>query len=224
MKTLISVALAVVLFLFCVGCTDSSQQSAPAPASEPEKSEVPPKQPETHQLPESEPEAPMQEPEAHNKILVVCFSATGTTRGVAERIAALAGADFAEIIPAQPYTEEDLNYSDRDSRATAEQNDPDVRPALAEDIATDSYTTVFLGYPIWWGQAPRILSTFVESRDFTGITVIPFCTSGSSDIGQSDDVLAAQAGSGKWLQGRRFSGSASDDELQEWITEMMATE
>jgi len=142
---------------------------------------------------------------------------------VAERIAPLAGADAAEIIPAEPYTSEDLNYSDRTTRASAEQNTPEARPEIAEDIPLDGYTTVYLGYPIWWGQAPRIMSTFVESHDFTGITVIPFCTSGSSDIGQSDDALAAQAGSGSWLQGRRFSESVSERDLQAWITEMEGT-
>ena len=100
-----------------------------------------------------------------------------------------------------------------------EQNTPDIRPEIANEISLAGYETIYLGYPIWWGQAPRIMSTFVESHDFTGITVIPFCTSGSSDIGQSDDTLAAQAGSGSWLQGRRFSGNVSKDEMQMWISE-----
>ena len=151
--------------------------------------------------------------------MILYFSATGTTKGVAEKIVALTGADLVEIIPAQPYTAEDLNYNDRTTRATVEQNTPDTRPEIANEISLDGYDTIYLGYPIWWGQAPRILSTFVESHDFTGITVIPFCTSGSSDIGQSDDTLAAQAGSGSWLQGRRFSGNVSKDELQMWISE-----
>ena len=152
-------------------------------------------------------------------MLVLYFSATGTTKGVAEKIVALTGADLVEIIPAQPYTAEDLNYNDRTTRATVEQNTPDARPEIANEISLDGYDTIYLGYPIWWGQAPRIMSTFVESYDFAGITVIPFCTSGSSDIGQSDDTLAVQAGSGSWLQGRRFSGNVSEDELQMWINE-----
>ena len=155
--------------------------------------------------------------ESEKKTLVVYFSATGTTKGVAERIARLTDADIREIVPAVPYTADDLNYNDRSTRASAEQNDANVRPEIAEDISLDGYTTVCLGYPIWWGQAPRIMSTFVEGHDFTGITVIPFCTSGSSDIGQSDDTLASQAGSGNWLQGKRFSGGVSDDALREWI-------
>ena len=157
------------------------------------------------------------------KIAVVVFSATGTTKGVADKIAALTGADIMEIIPALPYSAEDLNYNDSGSRTSKEQNDPNARPEIAEEISLDGYTTVYLGYPIWWGQAPRILSTFAESHDFTGITVIPFCTSGSSDIGQSDDALAEQAGSGTWLQGKRFSGSAAETELQKWINDMGET-
>ena len=151
--------------------------------------------------------------------LVVFFSATGTTKGVAERIASLTGAETKEIIPAQPYSSEDLNYNDRMARSSVEQNDPDARPEIAEDISVTGYDVIYLGYPIWWGQAPRILSSFVETHDFTGITVIPFCTSGSSDIGESDDTLAVQAGSGNWMQGRRFPGSATDEELQAWINE-----
>ena len=157
--------------------------------------------------------------ESAKKTLVLYFSATGTTKGVAERIARLTDADIREIVPAVPYTADDLNYNDRSTRASAEQNDATARPEIAEDISLDGYTTIYLGYPIWWGQAPRIMSTFVEGHDFTGITVIPFCTSGSSDIGQSDDTLAAQAGSGNWLQGKRFSGGVSDDALREWIAQ-----
>ena len=166
--------------------------------------------------------APAPQAENGSTVLVAYFSATGTTRRVADKIAELTGGDIAEIIPAQPYTSEDLNYGDRTTRATAEQNDPDVRPEIANDISLDGYTTVYLGYPIWWGQAPRILSTFVESHDFSGITVIPFCTSGSSDIGKSDDALAEQAGNGNWIQGKRFSGRVKDSELQAWIDETEA--
>ncbi len=176
------------------------------------------------------PDAPASEtdrndpsPEGKTETAVVVFSATGTTKGVADKIAALTCADIIEIIPAQPYSEEGLNYNDGDSRTSKEQNDPDARPVIAEEVSLDGYSTVYLGYPIWWGQAPRILSTFAESHDFTGITVIPFCTSGSSDIGQSDDVLAELAGSGTWLQGTRFAGGVSDAELQKWINETGGT-
>ena len=157
--------------------------------------------------------------EKGTEVLVAVFSATGTTLGVAEKIVTVTGADLREIVPEEPYTSADLNYGDKKSRTTVEQNDPDARPEIAEDIPLDGYTVVFLGYPIWFAQAPRILSTFVESHDFTGITVIPFCTSGSSDIGMSDDTLAGQAGTGNWLQGKRFPGDVTEAELAAWIDE-----
>ena len=150
-----------------------------------------------------------------NTTLVVYFSATGTTRGVAERIAALAGADLAEIVPAQPYTAEDLNYNDRSTRATVEQNTPDARPEIAKEISLDGYTTVYLGYPIWWGQAPRILSTFVESHDFTGITV-PFSLPAAAGRAHGE-TLGEQAGTGTFLSSTRFSSGVSDAELKKWI-------
>ena len=151
-------------------------------------------------------------------VLVVYFSATGTTKGVAERIAAVTDGDLYEIIPAEPYTDADLDWNDDNSRSTKEMNDPDARPAIAGDtVSLDSYSTVYIGYPIWWGDAPRIMSTFVESHSFEGKTVVPFCTSGSSSIGRSGSDLAAQAGSGNWLDGERFSGSVTEDEIQSWI-------
>lgn len=150
-------------------------------------------------------------------VLVVYFSGTGITRGVAKRIAKLTGAELLEIVPAQPYTTEDLNYNDRTTRATVEQNTPDVRPEIANEISLDGCTTLYLGHPIWWGQAPRILSTFVESHDFTGITVIPFCTSGSSGTGRTGETLGEQAGSGTFLAATRFDGVVSETELRTWI-------
>ena len=156
------------------------------------------------------------------KTLVIYFSATGTTKGVAEKIASVTGADLYEIVPKEPYTDSDLNYNDSGTRATREQNDPDARPAFETidlDIA-NNYSTIFLGFPIWWGQEPRIMDTFVESYDFSGITVIPFCTSGSSGIGNSSRNLSEKAGSGRWLDGNRFSGSVSEDELKNWIAEL----
>ena len=155
---------------------------------------------------------------AEGKTLVVYFSATGTTRGVAEKIAAITGGDLYEIEAAQPYTEEDRNWHDDNSRTTHEQNDPSFRPEIGSELPSlEGYDTVYLGFPIWWGQEPRILDTFVESCDFDGITVIPFCTSGSSGIGNSGKNLEANAGSGTWLSGERFGGGASEDELRAWI-------
>ena len=155
---------------------------------------------------------------AHSDVLVAYFSATGTTKGVAERIASVTGGDLYEILAAEPYTEADLNYNDNSSRSTSEQNDKSVRPEIgSEDISLEGYTTIYLGFPIWWGEEPRILDTFVEKYNFDGITVIPFCTSGSSGIGRSGSNMEELAGSGTWLEGERFSGGVSEEELKSWI-------
>ncbi len=208
MKKGIALFLMISLVLVCAGCGSAPAQTASEP--------VPEKAPE--QTPAETP-APVQEPESvpHSSVLVVYFSATGTTRGVAERIAALTGGDLAEIVPAQPYTAEDLNYNDRSTRATVEQNTADARPEIANEISLEGYTTVYLGYPIWWGQAPRILSTFAESHDFTGITVIPFCTSGGSGAGRTGETLGEQAGTGTFLTSTRLDAGISEADLQSWI-------
>ena len=174
---------------------------------------------ETEEAPEAETGSSEAEaaPEAHSDVLVAYFSATGTTKGVAERIASVTGGDLYEILAAQPYSADDLNYNDRSSRSTKEQNDKSVRPEIGStDISLDGYTTIYLGFPIWWGEEPRILDTFVEKYSFDGITVIPFCTSGGSGIGRSGPNMEALAGSGTWLDGKRFSGSVSEEELLSW--------
>jgi len=154
----------------------------------------------------------------HSDVLVAYFSATGTTKGVAEKIAAVTGGDLYEILAAEPYTDEDLNYNDSSSRSTAEQNDKNARPEIgSEDISLEGYTAIYLGFPIWWGEEPRILDTFVEKYSFEGITVIPFCTSGGSGIGRSGPNMEALAGTGTWLEGARFDGNVSEGELQSWI-------
>ena len=151
-------------------------------------------------------------------VLVVYFSATGTTKGVAEKIASITGADTYEIKAAQEYTDADLNWNDSDSRSTKEQNDSSVRPEIgSEAVSLDGYTTIYIGYPIWWGEEPRIMDTFVESHSFDGITMIPFCTSSSSGIGRSGQNLADNAGTGTWLDGKRFGAGASEDEIRSWI-------
>ena len=150
--------------------------------------------------------------------LVVVFSATGTTKGIAEKIAAQTGADLYEITAFEPYTDEDRDYKNSDSRCAIEQNDPTVRPQIgSEPLSLDRYKTIYIGYPIWFGEEPRIMDTFVESYDFTGITVIPFCTSGSSGIGESGHNLATLAGSGNWLEGERFGADATDEEISAWV-------
>lgn len=150
--------------------------------------------------------------------LVVYFSATGNTKAVAEKIASITGEDTYEIKAAQEYTDADLDWNDSDSRATREQNDPSARPEIGSDpVSLEGYKTIYIGYPIWWGEEPRIMDTFVESHDFDDITMIPFCTSGSSEIGNSAKNLEDNAGNGNWLDGARFAGGASEEEIRSWI-------
>ncbi len=152
------------------------------------------------------------------KALVTYFSATGTTKGVAEQIADVTGADIYEITAAKPYTSEDLDYNDSNSRATKEQNDKAVRPEISgKKINTGDYDTIYIGFPIWWGEEPRIMDTFVESYDFSGKTVIPFCTSGSSPIDTAEDNLKANAGCGEWKDGKRFSAETTSKDIETWI-------
>ena len=150
--------------------------------------------------------------------LVVVFSATGTTKGVAEKIAGITGADLYEIIPAEPYSDADLNWNDRSSRSTKEHNDKNARPVIgSEQIDLTGYTTIYIGFPIWFGEEPRIMDTFAESYDFSGITLIPFCTSGSSGIGRSGPNMEALAGTGTWKDGKRLPGTVSEEDLRSWI-------
>ena len=153
-----------------------------------------------------------------NEILVAYFSATGTTKRVAEKIAELTGADLYEIVPANPYSDADLNWHDNNSRTTKEMDDPNVRPEIGSiDISLNQYKTIYLGYPIWWGDAPRIMATFVEKYNFDGKKVIPFCTSGGSGIGRSGSNLGTLAGGGNFVTGERLNSSADTNNIQNFI-------
>ena len=153
-------------------------------------------------------------------VLVVYYSASGHTETVAGYIAQATGGDIFEITPAQPYTDDDLNWSDSDSRVTREHEDEslrDVELTTTEVENWDSYDTVFIGYPIWWGIAAWPVDGFVEANDFTGKTVIPFCTSSSSGLGESGELLAELAGTGDWQEGQRFRSSADQADVDEWV-------
>lgn len=153
-------------------------------------------------------------------ILVVYYSATGNTEEVANYIADTTGGDLFEVEPAEPYTDDDLNWTDDNSRVSQEYADEslrDVELVTTEVENWDSYDTVFIGYPIWWGIAAWPVNQFVESNDFTGKTVIPFATSASSGMGESGQLLAEMAGTGDWQEGMRFSSSPDEAEVQEWI-------
>ena len=157
---------------------------------------------------------------AGGSVLVAYFSATGNTEAAAGYIADALSADTFEITPAEPYTSDDLNWSDEDSRVSREHEDPSLQTVeLAETTPEnwDSYDTVFIGYPIWWGVAAWPVSSFVAANDFTGKTVIPFCTSSSSGLGESGTLLAQAAGTGEWLDGQRFSGNVSESDVTQWL-------
>ncbi len=152
-----------------------------------------------------------------NDTLVIYFSRTGNTEKIAEYLIELTDADSYVIEAAVPYTDEDIEYNNDSCRANQEQNDKSVRPEIANPISSiNSYDTIFLGYPIWWGQEPRIIDTFLESYDFSEKTVIPFCTSGSSGIETSEKNISELVKIGNQLEGRRFPAGASKDEVKEW--------
>ena len=151
------------------------------------------------------------------------ISATGSTKAVAETIADTTGGDLFEITPKEPYTSDDLNWSDDNSCVSREHEDESLRDVELTTTTVDnwdSYDTVFIGYPIWWAIKAWPVDNFVKDNDFTGKTVIPFCTSASSGIGQSGSLLADMAGTGDWLDGERFSSGASDSEVQDWVKQL----
>ena len=157
---------------------------------------------------------------AGSNVLVVYYSATGNTEEAANYIAQATGGDLFELEPVEPYTEEDLNYGDENSRVSREHEDESLRDVelVADTVDNwDQYDTVFIGYPIWWGIAAWPVDGFVEANDFTGKTVIPFCTSASSGLGQSGELLANLAGTGDWQEGIRFRSSVSKEDVQSWI-------
>ena len=156
-------------------------------------------------------------PNEGSKVLIAYFSATNNTEGIANHLDTILDADLYEITPEQPYTSADLNYN-TDCRANREQNDASARPAISGSVSNmEQYDVIFLGYPIWWGQAPKIISTFLESYDLSGKTIVPFCTSGSSGIGSSASNLHSLAGNATWLNGQRFSGGASRSTVESWV-------
>ncbi len=151
-----------------------------------------------------------------NKKLVAYFSASGTTKKAAERLAKAMGADLFEIKPVVPYTRADLNWMDKKSRSSVEMNDPTSRPEIAEKLSNMAdYDTVFLGFPIWWYVAPHIINTFVESYDFAGKTMVPFATSGGSGMGKTVDVLKKLCPKADWKEGKMVNG-ISDKALADW--------
>lgn len=171
--------------------------------------------------PVDEPDKTDPQPSGNSRSIVVYFSCTNTTKGIADQIVSVTGSKTYQIEPEVPYTSADLDYNNSSSRANREQNDPSARPEIAgtpEDLS--NYDVVFLGYPIWHGKAPKIIFTFLESQNFAGKTIVPFCTSHSSGIGSSDTDLHHLATGAEWKQGRRFSGNESEETIKNWIESM----
>lgn len=188
-----------------------------SPTEEPVKTEEPTPVPD----PEPNPDPTPDPQPTGGRALVVYFSCTNTTKGIADRIVEATGAATWRIEPEVAYTSEDLNYNNSSSRANREQNDPSARPAIkgkCENLA--DYDVVFLGYPIWWGKAPKVIFTFLEGYDLTGKTIVPFCTSHSSGIGSSDTDLHRLATGAEWKRGRRFGGNESEETIKNWIESM----
>ena len=202
------------------GGSDSSsaaESSAAESSSSDSSSETVPEEP----VSEAEPSASAGGEDASGGPLVVYFWPTGNTEEAAGYIAGLTAGDLLELTPADPYTGADLNWNDPDSRVVREYEDESLRD-IELTVSTvenwDSYDTVFIGYPIWWGIAAWPVDNFIEANDFTGKTVIPFCTSSSSGMGQSGELLAELAGTGDWQEGHRFSSGVSEADVEEWLS------
>lgn len=220
MKKLTALLLSVVLVLSLAACGSANK---PASSTTQPETSAPTEQPTTEPS-ESSSTAPAEsEPETQpetGKTLVVYYSASGNTERVAKDIAEAAGADLFEIVPTEVYTSDDLDWTNPDSRVSREHDDESLRdvPLTTTEVPDwDSYDTVFIGYPIWWGIAAWPVDTFVKNNDFTSKTVIPFATSSSSGMGQSGSLLADMAGTGEWQEGQRFSSGVSSDDVQSWV-------
>lgn len=219
MKRTLFLLMSLVMVLSLTACSgngnsSSSQASSSAPessAAESSASEAPSS---------SEVSSQAEDTGSGSSVLVVYYSATGNTAEVAQYIADSTGGDLFEIQPVEPYTDDDLNWTDDNSRVSQEHADESLRDVelVADTVDNwDQYDTVFIGYPIWWGIAAWPVDGFVEANDFSGKTVIPFCTSSSSGLGESGQLLADMAGTGDWQEGQRFRSGASEEDVQSWI-------
>ena len=221
MKRIVGVLFSLVLILTLSACGNRvpSENSKEIASVETEDEET--ENEETENEKTENDSSDKQEEDVSAKTLVVYFSCTGTTKNIAEYAAEISGADLYEIVPEESYTAADLAYY-TNGRADQEQNDPNVRPAISGGVENmDEYDTIILGYPIWHGQAPRIISTFLESYDFSGKTIVPFCTSHSSGIGSSADNLHALCSeSVEWIDGRRFESGVSKEGVADWLEEI----
>ncbi len=224
MKRTLSLFLTLALMLTLAACGSKGGQDSSSSSSAPEGDaptstapETPPaNQPEDTTPPEGDSSGDPEDDGA--KILIAYFSATNNTENIANHLDSILDADLYEIVPETPYTSDDLNYNDSNSRSSQEMDDPDARPAITGSVDNmEQYEVIFLGYPIWWGEAPRIVNTFLESYDLNGKTIAPFCTSASSPMGSSATKLQELTDGTTWLEGQRFSGNASVSDVQSWV-------
>lgn len=209
MKKITSILLALVLVFSFTACSNNSSNGESSTNSAPASTQS------ANESSDNDTNS-----SSNSKTLVVYYSATGSTKAVAETIADTSGADLFEITPVDPYTSDDLNWTDDNSRVSVEHNDESKRDVPLIKTTPDNwadYDTVFIGYPIWWGIAAWPVNNFVKGNDFSGKTVIPFCTSTSSGLGQSGNLLADMAGTGDWQDGERFSSSASSSNVESWV-------
>lgn len=207
--------------IFALGaCSTNNEQqneSSSAPLVPPQETSAPNEGEKLSDTPNTSEEPDQQ---YGSKTLVVYYSASGNTRAVAEVIAEAAAADTFELIPTEVYTNDDLNWTNNDSRVSLEHEDESLRDVPLTETTVenwDEYDTVFIGYPIWWGIAAWSVDNFIKANDFTGKTVIPFCTAASSGIGRSGELLAEMAGTGDWQEGIRFRERPNDDDVVSWV-------
>ena len=211
-----SLLLAVLMILSSAACGNKTNNTPAQTPSDDTPSESTPAQ-----TPDDTANGEADNTTSGGKVLVVYYSASGNTKRVAEDIAEAADGDLFEITPAEPYTSDDLNWTNSDSRVSREHDDESLRdvPLTTTEVENwDDYDTVFIGYPIWWGIAAWPVDTFVKNNDFTGKTVIPFATSSSSGMGQSGTLLSEMAGTGDWQDGQRFSSGASQSDVADWVS------
>ena len=215
-KWMALILLGALVLSLLAGCADTPfNDGTPAPAPEGPQGEA-------QQEPEAKPETDAEtEPETKNGgVLVVYYSATGSTEAVAGYIANATDGDTFAITPSEPYSSADLNWTDSESRVSREHDDPSLRTMDLAETTVDGwedYDTVFIGYPIWWGIAAWPVDNFITANDFTGKTVIPFCTSSSSGLGESGELLAELAGTGDWQEGQRFRSSVAEADVVDWV-------
>ena len=217
-KKLLTLSLAAVMALSLAACGGNDSSADDQNANQTQEEAAPPADTaENAAAPESSGNGAAA---ADSNVLVVYYSASGNTETAANYIAQATGGDIFEITPVEPYTSDDLNWTDENSRVSREHEDEslrDVELTTTEVENWDSYDTVFISYPIWWGIAAWPVDGFVEANDFSGKTVIPFCTSSSSGLSQSGELLAQLAGTGDWQEGQRFRSSASQEDINEWV-------